>query len=157
MKNDIKYHNFPVIDLGCGLAGYTNHFYSNNIESLSIDGNPYLQQHARGRHKVGDLVKDKFEEKSPIVVSLEVYNHIPKNMSNDALFNLRKISIGYLIMSWATPEQGGPNQLNPLSRDQFISVIRDLGYKYHDQYSNYLRNACSMPWLKNTITVFESL
>ena len=149
IKSEIGYYNFPVIDMGCGLAGYTNHFLANGVETLSIDGNPHLASHVRGRYEVKDLVKDRFDESSPIV--------IPKNMISDALFNLRRVSHGYLIASWATPDQGGPNQLNPLSKDSFIQNIRDMGYKYHTKHTEFLKHNCVMPWLKNTITVFESL
>lgn len=157
VQSNLKLAVLPTIDLGSGLGGYSNHLTKRNIISVSIDGNPHLEKTSKCNYIIADLVKDRLEVSSPIVLCLEVLNHIPKSMTNAALLNLRRCATGYLVMTWATPAQGGLNQLNPLPKDIFIQNIRDLGYKFHENYTNLLSSSCGMPWLKETITVFESI
>jgi hypothetical protein len=61
-----------------------------------------------------------------------------------------------LIISWATPGQGGKGHVNEQTNEYVIDLFLTLGLEYKKEYSNYLRNSITnCNWFKNTILVFE--
>ena len=147
-----------VVDFGCGDASYAKYLQSNsNIKVKAFDGNPNVKQITNNFAEQLDLAKPfNLDEVFDIVISLEVAEHIPKEYEATYINNLCKHTNKYLIISWATPGQGGKGHVNEQTNEYVIDLFLTLGLEYKKEYSNYLRNSITnCNWFKNTILVFE--
>lgn len=143
----------PVVDLGCGHNFYVMVLKYAGYNAVGIDSVPL---------KAVDIVRDITEPLLPIpsksnVLSLEVGEHIPAELSKHYLDNLT-VSGGDIIMSWAVPGQAGVGHINCQSRDWVVDQMEQRGYEYCTEKSIALRESvvgCHCTWFRNTLMYFR--
>jgi hypothetical protein len=155
-----------VIDLGCGEGKYVYALrHQKDTLAYGIDGNP-----STARNNPFCLVRDLTEplpqsiidfDKSVessynglCVLSLEVGEHIPKELCNVFVNNIKVYEPKIIVISWAIPGQGGDGHVNELPNQEVIKMFSE--YEYDVETSQKLRNAATLWWFKNTIMVFKS-
>ena len=147
-----------VIDLGCGLGDYVAALATAGSDAVGYDGNPSTPERG-GRCFVGDLTKpwlglDRAPRRRDWVLSLEVAEHIPVALESSYLSNVDALNRKGVILSWATPGQGGLGHVNEQPNDYVIKRMVELGYEQDSEASAYLREAATLEWFKGTILVF---
>lgn len=125
-----------VIDVGCGLGTWLNIFERNNVKKvLGIDGS-HLNM------KLLKINKEKFiplnlegkfnlSEKSDLVISLEVAEHISKENAKSFIDNICTLG-DVILFSAAIPFQGGQNHLNEQKPYYWNYYFDNNGYKMFD-------------------------
>lgn len=145
--------NVPILDLGCGHNFYSNVLKYAGYESVGIDAVDF-----RGVDIVADITKklDKITIKAN-VISLEVGEHIPLELSDNYIDNVCKFG-GDVIMSWAIPGQAGVGHINCQPKEWVIEKMAKRGYKHDQQITNELREAvtgCHCTWFQHTLMYFR--
>ena len=145
------FKNSTVYDLGCGEGKYVKHFNAQSgISAYGIDGNPNTKY---ANCFIHDLTNPIGLNKMNWVLSLEVGEHIPKELMNQYIDNLKNLSEDGIVLSWAVPGQGGDGHVNELSNEDVIALFPE--YDYDIETSLYLRSKATLWWFKNTIMVFK--
>ena len=148
----VKFFNGKSIyDLGCGLGLYVRRFNENGIDAVGFDGNPIT--HILPNCWVKDLTKPLDLFLVDWVLSLEVGEHIPKELSQNYIDNLKNLNKEGIVLSWAIPGQGGDGHVNELPNEDVIAMFPE--YTYDVEASLYLRSKATLWWFKNTIMVFR--
>jgi hypothetical protein len=159
------FKGYSVIDLGCGQGKYVETFVENGILANGIDGNPEADRH--DYCATWDLTVPipeeiiEFDKKFAnhvnnglCVLSLEVGEHIPKDLAPNFIANIKAHEPKIIVLSWAIPGQGGDGHVNELPNEEVIKMFSE--YEYDAETSQHLRNAATLWWFKNTIMVFKS-
>jgi hypothetical protein len=152
--------NIPVIDLGCGHNFYINVLrYAGYVDVLGVDNVPL-----RSVDVIMDITKpihhpsvDGIRVKLRRVISLEVGEHVPANLSDAYLDNLTSFG-GDIIMSWAIPGQSGVGHINCQTNGWVVEQMAKREYEINYEKTKQLRvavNGCHCSWLINTLMYFE--
>ena len=145
-----------VVDLGCGLGDYVEHFSDNGFKVDGFDGNPSTPELTNGRCKILDLaIPVKFETPYDWVFSVEVGEHLPSMYEDIYINNLHNNNVSGIVTSWALEGQGGVGHYNEHNNDYIKQKILLLGYENDIGAETKLREASSLWWFKNTIMVFR--
>jgi hypothetical protein len=149
----VLFKDKSVIDYGCGQGKYVELFNNKDIIAIGYDGNPDTENIKDCQRQ--DLTKNFYP--SPLfdsVLSLEVGEHIPKELTAKYIVNLKRVKPELIVLSWAIPGQGGDGHVNELPNEEVIKMFSE--YEYDAETSQHLRNAATLWWFKNTIMVFKS-
>jgi hypothetical protein len=144
-----------VADIGCGDGSYTKHFIYNSIVCDGFDGSPLTTELTWGLCYIKDFSEPQNIGKYGLVLSLEVGEHIPAEYEQIFFDNLVNASIGLIILSWAVEGQGGDGHINCRDNDYIIQQMKDRGYDFDKDTTEYLKDKATVPWFKNTVLVFE--
>lgn len=146
------FRNSTVYDLGCGEGKYVKHFNDQgDIDALGFDGNPLTDKYTFCM--TFDITKSMNLPKNNWVLSLEVGEHIPKELMSQYIDNLKNLSEDGIVLSWAVPGQGGDGHVNELPNEDVIALFPE--YDYDIETSLYLRSKATLWWFKSTIMVFK--
>lgn len=146
----------PLHDFGCGLGGYLKTFKEAGFTDLcGYEGEA-------PNNKVFDNIKQQ-DLTEPFIVTpgncvcLEVLEHIPFQVTEQAISNIINACNGKLIMSWAVRGQGGIGHINCLDNNEVIDLFKAKGFKYLEEDSLSARRVINNNalWFKNTIMIFE--
>lgn len=145
-----------VVDLGCGPGQYVRCFDHHGIACEGYDGNPNTPTISGHRCQVADLTCSlDLPRTYDWVLSLEVAEHIPSQYETTFIENLdRHNSLG-IVLSWATPRQGGFGHVNERENADIKKIFADLGYTNDLGDERRLRAASRLKWFKNTLMVFR--
>ena len=80
------------------------------------------------------------------VISLEVAEHIPRAKEASYLRNLHMLNCLGLIVSWATPGQGGTGHINERWTRDAMQRVGARGYAVNHALTRRLRDAASLAW-----------
>lgn len=151
-KNKLK----NCVDFGCGPGEYVKFLRSKKIKCDGYDGNEYTEEITNGKCKILDLTSDfELSNKFDCVISLEVGEHIPKELENKFIYNICKHSLGYAIVSWAIPGQGGYGHVNCQTNEYIKKQFKGFGFSPCNLAEEELRKESTLSWFKNTIMVFK--
>lgn len=148
-------HGLRWVDIGCGNGAYTFALRDAGINCIGYDGNPITEQSTNGICKIMDFSIPQQIGKFDVVLSLEVGEHIPKEFESVFLNNLRDASSLWIVLSWAVKGQPGTGHVNCQDNDYIISEMDKRSFVYCPEASQVLRDKSKLPWLKNTIMVFQ--
>ena len=163
-----------IYDFGCGDASYSKALVQSNpdIDVAAYDGNPLTPELTGGFGGVLDLASNLQLSKRDWVICFEVGEHVPKKYESILLDNLFHHADKGVILSWATPGQGGNDHVNEQENSYIISEARSRGFDINSSYTkafragisptpekkkdkNASRLAGKLYWFKNTIMIFE--
>jgi hypothetical protein len=162
----------PVIDIGCGHNFYVSVLKYAGYSAVGCDlvdlGSKYFFvtdvtktiQIGQALLNCKDYKKDAlipYEKMN--VLSLEVGEHLPSELSSSYLDNLTKFG-GDVIMSWAVEGQAGIGHINCRNNDWVIEQMGKRGYNIDLGKSNSLRDAvadCPCNWFRNTLSFFKKI
>lgn len=144
----------PVIDLGCGHNFYISamiycgwHNASHGLDAVDL-GSKYME--------VLDITKPIYYTGKYNVISLEVGEHVPSELSDMYLDNICGFG-GDIIMSWAVEGQEGIGHVNCHNNNWVISEMHKRGYKLEGNRTADLRASvadCHCSWFKETLMYF---
>lgn len=155
----------PIIDLGCG-----HNFYCSVLEYAGYTAAGVDAVKLKGVDAVVDITSaddirclkrgflrpwQKFDCIN--VISLEVGEHIPAELSEPYLNNLISFG-GDIIMSWAIPGQAGVGHVNCRPNKWVCEQMEARGYSLDLKKSNELRTAvigCKCDWFLRTLMYFK--
>ena len=147
-----------LVDLGCGMGNYVQHFKKNNLNASGFDGNPHTPVLTNNTCDVLDLSKPtKFNTPFTWVMSLEVGEHLPKIFEDIFINNLHNNNEIGIVLSWALKGQGGHGHVNEQNNDYIKSKICNLGYINDTESEELLRKQSSFSYFKKSIMVFRKI
>ena len=147
-----------LVDFGCGMGKYVEHFNDCNINACGYDGNPNTPDMTNNTCLVLDLsVPKKFDKPFSWVMSLEVGEHLPRQFEDIFIGNLHNNNEKGIVLSWALKGQGGDGHFNEQNNDYIKRKICKLGYENDTNAEQVLRESSSLWWFKNTIMVFRKV
>lgn len=143
----------PVIDVGCGHNWYVSVLKHLGYQAIGFDlvdlGSKYF-----GVWDVTKPIPDLAVKTN--ILSLEVGEHIPEDLSAGYLDNLTQFK-GDVIMSWALPGQAGIGHINCQPNEWVQQQMKSRGYVLDHILTDQLRKAvdgCHCSWFKNTLMYF---
>ena len=105
---------------------------------------------------IADLTTEiKTVRRYELLLFLSVGPYIPKIFENTVIGNLKRNTSKYIVVSWASNEQG---KLNNISQEHLINKIcEDKIFIYNEVATNRLRKHCLLPLYQKTLLVFQKI
>jgi len=111
---------------------------------------------SHGHCQVGDLTQPLQKvDMHDWVMTLEVAEHIPAVYEAAYLANAHQLNRQGVVLSWATPGQGGLGHVNEQPNAYAVERMVALGYVHDEAASARLREAATLGWFKSTLLVFR--
>eukprot|EP00931_Biecheleriopsis_adriatica_P103185 TRINITY_DN78055_c0_g1_i1.p1 TRINITY_DN78055_c0_g1~~TRINITY_DN78055_c0_g1_i1.p1 ORF type:complete len:356 (+),score=66.60 TRINITY_DN78055_c0_g1_i1:116-1183(+) len=143
-----------VGDFGCGLGLYVRDFRLAGLRSGGFDGNPVTGEITEGRCLQADLSQElDLGTRWHWVLSLEVAEHIPRQFEARFLENLERHTCSGMVLSWGN--QAGEGHVNLRAGEEVEAIMQERGFRSLPEKAAELRSAATLPWLQNTVHVFE--
>jgi hypothetical protein len=146
-----------VLDVGCGPGNYVAALNDAGINAKGVDVDRRCLQTPECH--VTDIIWDEPKFTAPVVLSLEVGEHIPADYSWHYIRYIVKCVPSMVIFSAAQIGQGGDGHINCQPRHYWCSRFEWLGYKYDNvattDFLNFMRNGYHMGWLANNAMIFH--
>jgi tryptophanyl-tRNA synthetase len=147
----------PVIDLGCGVGTYCRYLSDRGfLEVVGVEGNEQVDDDYR--FEVCDLTKP-LPDYIPIgnVISIEVFEHIPRQFEAQFVQNIVNCCSGKLVLSVAVEGQPGLGHVNCRNNDYVIRLFEGHGFKFQVERTKEIRSKVEphVDYLRNTLMVFE--
>lgn len=122
----------------------------------AYDGAPFTEVTSEGRVTFLDLTSPQFG--LPLydwVISLEVAEHVPAQFENVYMDNIARHCKEGIVISWATPGQGGFEHINERPFNYVINLMKKYDFEWDETMSLHLRSASTFIWFRNNIGVFR--
>ncbi len=125
-------------DIGCGKGDYCSYLASvagwPNV--TGYEGTVGIEKLSGAYSKIihVDLAKESAKaivEPAEFVLCLEVGEHIPAKYEKIFLDLLNFVVSYSLLISWATPQQGGTGHVNPKNRQEVMEIFEGFGFRLH--------------------------
>jgi hypothetical protein len=146
-----------VLDVGCGPGNYVAAMNAIGIDATGVDVDRRCLQTPECH--VTDITWDEPKFTAPVVLSLEVGEHIPADYSWHYIRYIAKCNPSMVLFSAAQPYQGGDGHINCQPKHYWCSRFEWLGYKYDNiattDFLNFMRNGYHMGWLANNAMIFH--
>ena len=121
-----------ICDIGCGTGEFLSQLQGTK-DVLGIDfsvGASECLVLDRAKYLDADVTKPlNLNRTFDVVVSLEVFEHIFKELEDVYLDNIDSLSPKYLILSCAVPRQWGRHHVNPREPEYVIETLLKRGYE----------------------------
>lgn len=147
----------PMFDLGCGKGTYLKYLEDRGFaECVGIEGS-LLKDVDFNDIWVGDLTAPIAIPYPGNVISIEVFEHIPKEFEAIFVDNICKLCSGKLVLSVAVKGQPGLGHVNCQNNDYIIDLFESKGFKFHPERTAEIRSKVEphVDYLRNTLMVFE--
>jgi len=144
-----------VVDIGCGLADYSNEIKKIGIDVFCYDGNPKIKENNGIIIKNVDLSKKCYMQICDWALCIEVGEHIPKKYEENFIDNLHRSNKNGIILSWAIEGQGGDGHVNCKNNIYIKKIFNSLGYSNDIIVEKEIRKNSIYSWFKNTIMIFR--
>lgn len=163
VANAIQNHFSPnsVIDFGCAIGAHLKPFYDGGIEIKGVEGNPEAFKHAvvptdyLVRH---DLREPYDSERSyDLALCFEVAEHLPEQYA-DILVNTLTEASDTIVMTAATPGQGGTHHVNEQPPEYWHRKFESRGFEYDRESVEVLNDRIQVKksqWIHENLMVFE--
>lgn len=156
----IYLRNKRVASFGDGPGLYKDIFIIlKDVKSYdAFDGAPFCEETTNNTVKFLDLTVPVYHIRPfDWIISIEVAEHIPKEYENIYIDNLVRHAREGIILSWATPGQGGLSHLNEKNFEEVESKMFSKGFKHLKEESQKIRNKSFLPWIQNNLNIFKRL
>lgn len=153
----LKNKNEFIYDFGCGLGSYLKDLKESGFNNLiGYEADPPVRS-AFDNIKTQDLTIPFEVDPKGSVISLEVGEHIPAELSEIYLNNICNNCNNYLIMSWAIKGQEGLGHINCLDNNEIISKIEKRGFNFLINETlearKLIKDDCF--WFKKSLIIFK--
>lgn len=150
-----------VIDFGCAIGAHLEPFYERDVHIKGVEGNSKAFNHAvvpQDRLEQYDL-RDRYNSGRTydLVLCLEVAEHIPERYADDLVDTLVDAG-GTIVMTAATPGQGGTHHVNEQPREYWYKKFESRGYEYDSNAVSDLRDMIEVEltdWIPDNIMVYR--
>jgi hypothetical protein len=151
-----------VIDFGCAIGGHLEIFYRKGVEIKGVEGNSDAFSHAVVPHEYlekYDLRNQYISSRSyDLAICFELAEHIPKKYADNLVETLTSAS-ETVVMTAATPGQGGTHHVNEQPREYWYKKFRSRGYSYNQKAVEDLRDQIEVEqsdWIGDNLMVFSA-
>jgi hypothetical protein len=153
-----KYFNpDSVVDFGCAIGAYLEPFYGDGVDIKGVEGNSDAFYHAVVPEEYLEQydLRDQYltKKKYDVVLCFELAEHLPKQYADNLVSTLTEAG-GTIIMTAATPGQGGTHHVNEQPREYWSEKFESRGYEYDPDAVEDLRDAFEVD---QTIWVYDNL
>jgi hypothetical protein len=151
------HEHHQLYDMGCGLGNYLLDLSNNGFKRLKGFEGSIPKERVFKLITEQDLTKPFQMYEQGNVISLEVGEHIPKELMSIYLDNIKNNCNKYLIMSWAVVGQKGYGHVNCMDNDDVIIEVTKRGFEYLAKESEEARQVVTDNtwWFKKTILIFK--
>ena len=151
------FHTGTVAGFGDGGGGYKQKIEAAGLVQRydSFDGAPFCEKMTNGSVKYLDLSIPVYG--LPLydwVISLEVGEHIPKAYEHIFLDNIVRHARKGVVLSWATPGQGGHGHVNCQPFSYIKDQLHVRGFLHDVNKSKHLQQNSGLSWLRSNINVY---
>ena len=128
-----EYGAQSVLDVGCGPGNYVQAMRDEGIMAWGVDIDPRCE--AQPFCRILDITKQNENYIGfPVVLSLEVGEHIPEELSWKYIDFIAAAMPGMVIFSAARPGQGGDGHINCQNKSYWVHRFEKRGFRY-DQFA----------------------
>lgn len=139
-------------DLGCSQGLYCRYLYENGFDVDGYEGadlNGLAKYHTITKM---DLSKPQNPMMYPLVLCLEVAEHIPAERERVFINNLCQFVGNTLIISWSNKSGAeGSGHVNCKSPKQVEKLLRNRNMKLNREKTEHLRRKATIKWFKNVM------
>lgn len=149
----------PAIwDIGCGKGTYTNYFNDRGIECFGVDGFPYEGMETEN-YVCHDLTNEIKLTQAPVVVCLEVGEHIPSEHFSTFIANILNASSEWVILSWAVPGQDGIGHVNCVSNEVITDELWKRNFQFMPEETREIRKQPEnyVSYFRDTLLIFKRI
>lgn len=133
-----------VLDVGCGLGHAVRWFHEHGAHALGVDGSESaiadsVAPHYCARHDFRDgAIRWQHNETFDLVWSAEFVEHVHEDFVPNIMQAFAR-SRRYLLMTHATPGQGGHHHVNEQPAEYWIDAVERYGFLYEPQLTEQAR------------------
>lgn len=131
-----------AIDVGCGTGALLEAFQDNGAQARGFEYSDAAIARAVGRglqvEKLDLEAVDRIPAEADLVVSMEVAEHLPESCS-DRYVRLLTEAGNRVVITAATPGQGGTDHVNEQPNEYWIAKFAALGFGYDKSLSETFR------------------
>ncbi|CAL1153563.1 unnamed protein product [Cladocopium goreaui] len=149
-----------IIDMGCGLGFYVRALRARGLECHGFDGHAETERLTDGLCYHADFADCDLPQNIAKAgydwcVCLEVFEHVPKHLESQLVECLLAAAGKGLILSVATPGQGGLGHVNEQPHEYVIKLLEGHGLMLDEKSHLRLRQYCELPWFRENLLVFR--
>lgn len=141
-------------DFGCSLGEYVRFLREKGWRISGFEGSP-VEKVTSGIWTLDLSQKQHTLPTFDLVLCLEVGEHVPPKREGNFLWNLVRASSRKLILSWATPGQGGIGHVNCKGQEEVVRIFQKRGFSRNQEEGKILRDSAEHPWLRKNVQVFD--
>ena len=146
-----------VLDVGCGPGNYVTEMRKIGIEADGVDIDPRCKETPHCKQL--DVTQFKGEPpRYPIVISLEVGEHIPAHLSWNYVSYITNTKPDMVIFSAAIPGQGGDGHINLQYKSYWVHRFDVNGYQFDflatEELRGYMASGYHLGWFIQNVMVF---
>lgn len=160
-----------LLDIGCGgHAQYVDMIRRMNLPAWGFDGTEDMKGISKGLAFTQDLTAPGIgakvlkkcrvrqgEDRSPMLsICIEVGEHIPVEHESAVFDNLADMTEGFLMLSWALPEQRGKDHVNCRTPEYLVVELTKRGLLYCDDLTTECRALCKGEGWERKLLIFEN-
>lgn len=124
----------------------------------AFDGAPFCEETTNNFVKFLDLTVPVYHlNMYDWIISIEVAEHIPKQFEDIYVNNLVRHAREGIILSWASPGQGGLSHLNEKYFEEVKSIMFSKGFQHMQQDSERIREKSILPWIQNNLNIYKRI
>jgi len=150
------YNVTRVLDVGCGPANYVEALRDAGISAFGIDIDERCLRSVYCFCM--DLTKEPCPIKSPVVLSLEVGEHIPAQYSKRYIEFIAEAEPSMVIFSAANHGQNGDGHINCHDKSYWATRFEWFGYTYDpiatQDFVDYMKDGYHLGWLVKNVMIF---
>mmetsp|Transcript_18274 Transcript_18274/g.42855 ORF Transcript_18274/g.42855 Transcript_18274/m.42855 type:complete len:227 (-) Transcript_18274:31-711(-) len=149
-----------VIDMGCGSGFYVRALRAREVDCDGFDGHEDTETLTGGLCYCADFADPELplkiaSEGYDWCICLEVFEHVPKDLEDKLVDCLVAGSGKGLVLSVATPGQGGLGHVNEQPHEYVIRRLEERGLVLDTNSHLRLRRYCQLPWFRENLLVFR--
>lgn len=148
--------DIPAIDLGCGRGTYLEYLHDVGFKDLVGFEGSVLKSFDFYRIIKVDLTHPILITKGN-VISIEVFEHIPKEFEDKFVDNVVNCCRNKLVISVAVEGQPGIGHVNCRNNDYVINLFENKGFVFDKEATEEIRSTVEshVSYLRNTLMCFE--
>lgn len=157
-----------ILDLGCGVGSYIEGALNAGCQTvmgieISFDvAKEFFTNDISPFIRYGDATKQiDIDQTFDCVMSFETGEHIDPNGTQAFIDNIVRFSNKYIVMTVASPGQGGTGHINLRPKDFWISAIESKGFKHKQELVNQFvsdwKHLGAEKYILRNLMVFERI
>lgn len=147
-----------LLDLGCGKGTYLQYLKDRGFEELyGFEGSDLKEKDFEDIWQADLSTPLDFSGIEGNVISIEVFEHIPREFEPIFVDNLVRACCSKLVLSVAVEGQPGLGHVNCRNNDYVINLFEGHGFKFQAERTAEIRAKVEphVDYLRNTLMVFE--